>query len=118
MLAILRSAFLLAHLPQVTITGQLDPTKSSGDLQGSVTLATSLSVPETVGGLYTGGLSQLPVSPVVTVDYAFSYTLTRLPYRLAPVGPPLASTAPRLVPANTSWQAAPRLTARQLSCCW
>jgi hypothetical protein len=114
-----REDYLYASLPKVTVAGQLDPSKASGEITGSVTLATSLSVPGTVGGLYSGGLSQLPVSPVVKVDYAFSYTLTRItiPGRMAPTEPPLASTAPRLVvPANTSWQAAPRLTARQLSC--
>ncbi len=105
------------YLPPVTVTGQLDLSKASGDVTGRATLATSMTVPGTVGGIYSGGFSQLPISPVVTVDYAFSYTLTRIPYRMAPVSPPLASTAPRLVvPASTSWQPAPKLTSSQLRC--
>jgi hypothetical protein len=112
------AAYTQVALPTVTVTGQLDLTKASGDITGTATLATSMTVPGMVGGLYSvGGLSQLPISPVVTVDYSFSYTLTRIPYRLAPASPPLASTAPRLaVPAYTSWQPAQKLTSPQMRC--
>jgi hypothetical protein len=102
-------------LGKVTVTGQLDLTKTSGTIQGVLNPDIVVSVPYTMGGYYQSGVAQTQLHLTGTVKYIVGYTLNKV---TIPGARPSAQSERALamiqearalesaaVPATTSWLA-------------
>lgn len=88
---------VFASLGEITITGQVDPTKASGTIEGSISPSVDVKVPASLGGFYAGGVAHTTVRLNGTVDYVFSYTRTTVTLPPGTPVPPLAPSLTRLV---------------------
>jgi hypothetical protein len=120
------------HFGKITVTGQLDLTRSSGTIEGTWSGTQVTELPYRLGGFYKDGAPQTTLSLSGPVQYVFEYTVTRMtvPGGSLPssagglaLATGLASAQARLVaappatvvPAFTSWLAE-RQQAQQLAC--
>ncbi|MFT3913082.1 MAG: hypothetical protein QM704_03025 [Anaeromyxobacteraceae bacterium] len=87
----------------LVITGQVDPTKAAGTIEGNWSGTVDIPRPASLGGFWVNGARQDVLHAATTVEYVFSYTKQVLNAPGASPPPPPAAWAARSASTTVRW---------------
>ena len=92
----------IVRFQQLVIEGQLDPTKASGDIQGTWDGSLAMGIPARLGGMYDRfGVSQEYIIAQAHAEFVFSWTKETITVPGGATAPPPVEWAPRSLPPPT-----------------